>query len=382
MFFPGVRRRTFHVPHAILPFALAVVAVTLTISAWAVFSPRQAGLEAIARPLPDISSIGSVAYTVPGKDFDELVVRRASDDSTPDVVATFPNSGSTGYHAHGSASPLGGSVAVISLPSFATRGSAGLSLVEVATGEVVSVPGTFDYFTAIAWAPDESKLAAVKYSDGPGGRVQTVVEIDAASAGSKPVAQFTDALDVVPVGYSFDSARLFVVVVDQKGSNLYVVGREKAQLIAELSPGRTRDWSLSPDGARLAFIDILAGGSRTLVGRTLVIATGSVTTLPADANQLGSTWMPGSAVPAFGGPGGTWQLSSPDAGGAYIVPEQWAPNSAYLVANVFAAGSDKDGKPATALELVEPERPGAESTRTVLSDIPGAVFLGWVHNIN
>ena len=379
MFFPGVRR-AFHIPESAIPVFLAFVAIVTGIVAWAIATRSNAGIEAPAHPLPDIASIRSVAYTVPGHDFDDLVVRPADGSTSPRVIATFPNSGATGYHIHGASSPLGDYVAVVSLPSFTTRAGAGLSIVDVANGSVATIRGQFDYFTRVAWSPDGSRVAAVRYEEIDGARVSTVVEVDVASGAVRPVAQFQDAIDVAPVGYSFDSERLYIVAVDNRGSNLFLERAGKVQLEAELSPGRTRDWNLSPDGSRLAFVDILAGGSRTFVGRTLVIATKSVTTLPAAADQFGASWMPGSPVPAFGGPGGSWQLTEPGEAGAYLVPAAWSPDSQYLVGNVYApAGAEATTR---SLELVVRESQNAPSKRVVLSNDPGAAFLGWVHNLN
>lgn len=381
MFFPGARRRAFHVPHALVPFGLAIVAVVVALIAWAFFSRSDAGLENPGRPLPDIASIRSVAYSLPGQDFDEVVIRPADLSTAPRVIATFPNSGSTGYHIHGAASPLGDHIAVVSLPPFASRDSGTLSLVDTATGDVRAVDGLFDYFTRVSWAPDGSRLAAVRYEATATGRKQTVVEVNRETRTVRPVADFPDALDVVPVGYSFDSDRLFIVVVDNKGSNLYMERDGKIELESELSPGRTRDWALSPDGSRLAFVDVLAGGSRTFVGRTLIVATGAVTTLPSQGEQLGVSWMPGSPVPAFGGPGGSLQLSSPSNETAYVLPAGWSPDANYLVATIVT-DSHNDAQTSGSLELVGRETPNSSSNRIVLSDGPGTAFLGWVRNLN
>lgn len=382
MFFPGVRRRSSRVPHAVVPFGLAICSIALTLLGWAIFAPSRAGLEFNLHPYPDIASIGSIAYTVPGEHFDDVVVRSAVEGSAPRVIATFPSSGSTGYHVHGAASPLGDRLAVVSLPSFVSRAHANLSLVDIASGEVSTIDGMFDYFTRVSWAPDGMRFAAVRLSAGTGEKTQTVVQVDLETGTTRDVASFTDALDVVPVGYSFDSARLFVVVVDQRGSNLYVERGGKLQIESELSPGRTMDWALSPDGSRLAFVDILAGGSRTYVGRTLTTATGAVTSLPATADQLGASWVPGSPLPTFGGPGGGLQLSEPANAGAYVIPGSWSPNASFLVANVFTGAVDPGGEPGRSLELVNATSREGPSVRTVLSEDADTAFLGWVRNLN
>lgn len=379
MFFPGVRR-AFHVPESVVPVLLALLATAVGVVAWAVVTRSNVGVEAPAHPLPDIASIGSVAYTAPGADFDDLVVRRAGEASTPRVVATFPNSGATGYHIHGASSPLGDAIAVVSLPPFTGRAGATLSVVRVADGVVERIPGSVDYFTRIAWSPDGTRVAAVRYEEVDGARRSTVFEFDLVSAEVRTAAQFTDALDVAPVGFSFDSDRLYIVAVDNRGSNLFFERSGKVQLQAELSPGRTRDWMLSPDGSRLAFVDILAGGSRTYVGRTLILATKSVTTLPATSDQFGASWMPGSSMPDFGGPGGSWQLTDPGESGAYLVPAAWSPDSHYLAGSVYEpAGVNANTR---SLELVARETATSPGGRIVLSDDPAAAFLGWVHNLD
>lgn len=377
MFFPDIRR-ALHVPRFLTPFLLLLLALVAGVAAWGVATRPGGNVATSPQVLPDIASVRSVAYTIPGHDFDDVVVRRADGLGEEQVVATFPNSGATGYHIHGSASPLGDFVAVVSLPPFTARSGANLSILTLAGGSVRSVAGRFDYFTRVAWSPDGTKIAAVRYQDANGVRQNSVVEVDTATGAVRAVAQFSDAFDVVPVGYSFDSSRLYIVVVDNRGSNLFLERDGKVQLEAELSPGRTRDWALSPDGSRLAFVDILAGGSRTYVGRTLVIATKSVTTLPATANQFGASWMPGSPLPAFGGPGGSWQLTDPGATEAYLVPSAWSPDSMYLAGAVYApAGTDATVR---SLELVQRETSTAPGHRVVLTDVPGAAFLGWVRN--
>jgi hypothetical protein len=196
------------------------------------------------------------------------------------------------------------------------------------------------------------------------------------------MAAFENVFEAVPVGYSFDGARLFTVVLDQRGTNLYAARPGRTELVAELSPGRTGYWALSPDGARLAFVDILGSGSRRYVGRTLTIATGAISTLPAEKDQFGASWMPGSPLPSFGGPGGAWKLTDPAAQSGYIVPEAWSPDGQLLVATVYSPGDDPAGRPSTVIEIITPTTTTSPSSRYRVSDASGASFLGWVKNLN
>jgi Tol biopolymer transport system component len=140
------------------------------------------------------------------------------------------------------------------------------------------------------------------------------------------------------------------------------------------SPGPTRDWSLSPDGARLAFVDRLGAAERRYAGRTLVIATGSVSDSPSQSDQLGAAWRPGSVVADFGGPGGTVRLTA-DAGQSYLMPVAWSPDGETLAATVYESGRDGNLQGGESVELVTPQQ------RLRISDVPGVRFLGWVQGM-
>ena len=85
MFFPGVRRRVFHLPHAVVPFGLAVVAISVTLVGWAVFAPSGAGNTSVVAGT-DITTIKSIAYTSPGIGADDLVVKPAAPGLAPQVM--------------------------------------------------------------------------------------------------------------------------------------------------------------------------------------------------------------------------------------------------------------------------------------------------------
>jgi len=380
VFFPGVRRRYVRLPHAFTPAALALTAVSIGLAAWVLLTTSPTGNGELPAETLQLASVESIAYILPSGDFDDLVVQPASPGKAGVVVASFPYDGFSTFHARGAASPLGSSVATLWLP----RGSAKaqLAITELSTRHTRQIEGSFDYFSPIAWDSRATRFAAVSTVETPNGRETTVFEVEVASGRATAVAQFSAAFDVAPVGYSFDGTSLLIVLVDQRGSTLLAERAGKIELVSEVSPGRTRDWSLSPDGARLAFVDILGAGSRTFVGRTLTLATGATTTLPAERNQVGVRWAPGSPVPTFGGPGGSLELSDPTQEAAYIVPGGWAPDGGSLVATVYSEGSDKRARPATAIELITLARANAPSTRVSISTAPGASFLGWVTNLN
>lgn len=385
MFFPGVRKRAFHPPHALVTLGLATAAIGATLAIWAAFAPS-VGVDTPVASAPDISAIRSVAYVNPGPGADEIVVRSLRPGATPLVLANFPNDPFSRTHARGSASPHGNVLAILWLPPLTNSNQARLSLVDLATRERVDIPGDFDHLSPVAWAADGSRFTVVATTRMDGGvRRSEIFEVDTAAYRATQVATFEGAFEVVPVGYSYDGARRYTVVVDQTGSNLYAERNGKNERVAELSPGRTAFWSLSPDGARLAFVDILASGARTYVGRTLTLATKAITTLPADGNHFGATWMPGSPLPAFGGPGGAWQLSGEGEASGYVVPRGWAPDGTAFAATVYTTATEGAGRPTSSIEVVVtgprvlPEAGPAAPVQ--ISNAEGAEFLGWVADL-
>jgi hypothetical protein len=364
---PGIRRGLFP-RRPLSPFILAAVAVVTAVALWAFSSSAPVSTDGFGLPAISAAEIRSVAYFEPDPEarVDRLLVRRAAAGSEPVAVATFPYT-FTGLHARGVAAPTGDRIAVLSVDG--TKGSAATLTILGLDGTPLTVEGGFEYLSPIAWAPDGQRFAVIASGE-PG--VTRVMEVQLPEASVAEVARFTAAFQVVPLGYSIDGARLYVVVLDQAGSNLWMVRGGAMQRIAELSPGRTRDWVLSPDGSRVAFIDILSASSRTYVGKTLTIATGAVTTWQAGRNQVGATWQPGNPLPVFGGPGGSLQLEDPSPEAAWVVPHAYAPLGDYLVVSTIASESKDQARPAASLWIATPAR------RELLTDSPGASFVGWV----
>lgn len=371
MLVPGVRHG-IHVPRSLIPLSLGTFAVVAAVVAWAVFGPRQTGTDLAPMAVAPLGDVRSIAYSVPAEGgVDHLFVRDAAPGAEPELVAVIPHF--PGFHARGSASPLGDRVAVLSVTSGVF---ASLYMVDVAARETTAVPGSLDYLSALAWSPDGQRLTAVQSSAEDGNRVARVLEVDVAAGAARMVAEFRNPFAVAPVGYSIDGERLFVVVVDETGSHLWERRNGEVRRLAELSPGRTRDWALSPGGSRLAFIDVLGGGSRTYVGRVLTIATGAISTQPAERDQVGAAWEPGSPVPVFGGPGGALALEEPGPEGGYVVPLDWAPAGDTWVATVIVPGADRTLRAEEFIELQ------TRSSRERIAVEPGSSFFGWVRSLD
>jgi dipeptidyl aminopeptidase/acylaminoacyl peptidase len=367
-----------HLPQSLVTFSLTATAVVGTIVAWAILtaSPTSTDFHVVAGLPPDPSAIRSVAYSVPGPREDAIYVRTTDPDATPTLVATFKNL--FGLHARGLASPQGDRIAVLSVSNYPLS-VARMSIVDLVTGvQHPPFEAEFEYLSHLSWAPDGERIAGVRYSlmDNAGRVLADVLETDARTGLTSIVARFDNAIEVAPVGYSPDGERLFIVVVDQAGSNLWVERAGKLQRVGQMSGGRTRDWSMSHDGARLAFIDVRAGTGRVYVGRTMLIATGAVNDASTPGDQIGVAWPPASEVADFGGPGGSVRLAMEPPESAYVIPVRWSPDGSVLAARVVTReGDSTDAGPSEFIELATSE------SRIRLSEGAGAWFFGWVNNI-
>ena len=371
MMVPGTRHR-FDVPSLTAPAVAGFAALVVGVAAWGFVSTRS-NLSVQApyyTPSANMSRMTSIAYVAPGERQDVIYIRSREQGAAAQQLISFPSA--FNLHARGTASPAGDSLGIVTLAGN-SGARASLTFITLPGKEIIVAGSQFDFLTEVVWAPDGGFVAGQLSSlPDSAGRVHVdILQANAATGSVATLAQFEDVLIALPIGYSPDGARLFVVTVDQSGSWLWTVGLSGQHKLGRLSTGRTRDWRLSPDGARVAYIDSPVG-DRSYSGRVFVLATGSVRTAQQGTEQIGATWRPGSAVPDFGGPGGSLQLDPAASTGSYVVPIEWSPDGLVLVAHVLTAGNDPLDPPTVSTQLV------STSHRSLLSEAPGASFLGWV----
>lgn len=374
----------FPVPRHLPPILFGIIVIAVMLVAWAALTPSSISNESSSVPAPvSPSLVRSIAYTVPSGNADNVYVRPINATGAGQLIASFPSY--FDLHARGSASPAGDRLAVLSTTGIGST-YARLTLIQLPVAnqgisendaQAGSVP-TVDYLSTVTWSRDGEDVVVTHTAppDATGRSSIQLLQVDAASLAVTTVATFENVYGAAPVGFSIDGRALFVVVTDQSGSNLWAVNGGRSQKLAALSPGRTRDWSLSPDGSRLAYIELLGSGERTYAGRTLVIATGAVIDSDPSTNQLGPVWEPSSQVPDFGGPGGTVQLALASPVAAYLVPASWSPDGSTLAATIYSASSDLGIPSPATIELV------TSGHRVPLATAEGAQVFGWVRNVN
>lgn len=116
-----------------------------------------------------------------------------------------------------------------------------------------------DLLVKPVWSADAAAL--VVRQTAPEGTTALVL-LDVATAARRELV--SDAGALFPIGFSRDLALLYYARLSLAGSDLFrvpVTASSEPVLLAHLSDGLTRDWSLSPDGGRIAYLNLSQRGS-------------------------------------------------------------------------------------------------------------------------
>jgi hypothetical protein len=236
------------------------------------------------------------------------VVARAEHDA--DVLVVVPADGGDpieigrvahlpGYASYGAISPDGRHVAlVVADGGTPTRPTASLVVVDLQSGKAEARAHGLDYLQTPTWSRDKSSIAVTRTSGGDGSRADVdILAVPANGGAERNLARAEAVLGAYPIAFDADG-RLLYVAIDGRGSVLF---RDDTQL-AQLAPGITRDWRLSPDGLQLAFIETFTSGGVRYLPRTMDLAGGAsaLAQVAGDGPQaLGAAWKPGGE-PVFG----------------------------------------------------------------------------------
>lgn len=376
MLVPGMRQKRLEIPPIIGPVLVAVAATVIGVGAWLVAETQR---RSPSMPAVDSSpivgdNVNSLAYIVPSGREDIVYIRSRQPGSAPQRVVAFPSA--FNLHARGDASPLGDTLGLVTV-SGNTGALATLTFVTLPGREIIVGASPLDFLSTITWTPAADRVATQLSSlPDAAGRVSVdIVETTVATGSARTLTTFSDVLHATPVGYGPEGRVLYIVTLEQSGSVLWSVTSDGTQKrLGRLSTGRTRDWTLSPDASRIAFVEAKVG-ERSSGGRVFVIATGVIRDSGSKLEQIGTVWRPGSLTPDFGGPGGSVALDA--AGdGSYLVPLAWSPDGTTLVATVLAP--DSTSTPAGDVVAEPTVQVLTAEGRSLLADEPGARFVGWV----
>ncbi len=281
-----------------------------------------------------------------------VTVVGAGANADPMEIATVPHL--QGYSLRGSVSPSGRQVALLA-PDHGLRAHplASLLALDLETGLVTRLAEGLEPLQEALWTPDSTAIVVTR-----GGRTATgelyVAVVRIGLDGRETVIEgHAGALMVAPLGFDAEG-RLLAVRLDADGSTLTRAGEP----LRWLSSHVTRDWALSPDGARIAFIEANTwGGLRYLPRVVWIEGGGGVAAASTSTTQaLGTAWSPTGGGPSFGRepsiPPGSVSAQAP---AGFDVPLGYSRDGVSLVVQRWSGASfDAPGTPS--LQMVTPEQ--------------------------
>jgi len=317
------------------------------------------------------------------------------DPSQRRQVALIPHRAEWGVKA--SLSPDGRYLAYVTFPEGALDEGfqSDAYLLDLETGEKKLLAEGVDLHLRPLWSPDGQFLFLRRSLE----QEVTVLQVDLTRPREDPdrirtilQASVEDVATFIPIGFANDV--LYFVQIESDGSTqvgAYALSTQQATPVIRLSEGRVaRDYDLSPDSRRLAFLmQEPAQGKLRFRAFVADLATKSVAPLETDGlgggDQLRPLWHPDGAHIAVG------QLSSkgepaavalvPLAGGelsflpapaaGFDVPLVWAPDGSFLAVTSFEGGSGA-GPDRTRLVLVAPH-----GQRLVVAEGADMEAIGW-----
>jgi hypothetical protein len=286
---------------------------------------------------PAAQLTGRIAYFEFGATADTLWLVSAANPAERARAFVVPHA--RDYGAVPSLSPDGGWLAYSALPAQITNpgpdSPADLWLAPLAKdAQPRLLTSGVDLLVPAVWTPDASAVA-YRRSDADG---YMLALLPVAGEEERILARTAPEVAPFPVAFSPDGASLLYVTLSGDGSTLHavVLASGASSEIGRLSGGLTRDWRLSHDGSRLAFLEMrFSAATVTSQAFVLEVATGERTAVTeVDVSAFGP-----------GGRGGLVQFAEgrvsrqagPETG--FDVPLASAPGGPAYLVRAFSGSS-------------------------------------------
>ena len=349
---------------------------------------------------PSASGSARIVINEFGIEADTLWVAPADKPSQRQVVAVVPHAAHYGIYA--TLSPDGRYIAYTAL-SPGLRDASSDSPAEV---WVMGADGSYprllatdaDLLITPVWAPDSASLVfrRSQSQENAAGTFELVrislAGSDSTAAGLAESTLVAAEAGLFPVGFSPDGDRFYYTQISAAGTELGQVptGSGFPSLLAHLGDDFTRDWHLSPDGDRLAFLTPQQSQAGTVLRAMVVELNGTFQLRPVlptadrptqDFNPiwhpkdgdltlgrlaLGEAKAPAMRVDASG----PQPLEAPSQG--FDVPLAWSPDGGTLALRSFQGDMESEVSP-WHLVLLD-----AEGQRREVKAESEISFVGWV----
>jgi hypothetical protein len=274
----------------------------------------------------------------------------------------------TGYGVVPSLSPDGNLIAYTAANG---RDHADLWLLDVAIGDAQRLTVDVD-LSAPIWS-NESDAVVVRRSSSGDGIPENAQLLRIDLAGGVSTLASADAA-LYPIEFA-PHGMLYYTSVSASGTDLHITNGVGSDTIAKLSDSIARDWDLSPDGKRLAYLSPRAAGgyAATVLDTVTGEAAKAVGEVASSSGpEFSPIWAPDSSL-TVGRLGETLDGDGRTAGGSgFDVPLCWSPNGAHLIVRRFEGTSSADPGPSW-LWVID-----ATGQQHRLSDISDIVVAGWL----
>lgn len=225
------------------------------------------------------------------------------------------------------------------------------------------------------WSPDGSSIVFRRSTP----ESYKFVVVDARGTSERAFATSSDAL--FPIAFTPDGRQLYAARVRLDASALLAidVATGAQREVGSLAPGLTRDWTLSPDGRSVAYLEMTQTGS-DLVSRAFLIDTASGERRAASkttGSDLSPVWSTATSVTigqTQAGPTseGVTSLADSKATTGFDVPLGWSPDGQAIAVRSF------DGKSVLAPGNAALSILHSDGSHTILTN-KEATFLGWTN---
>jgi hypothetical protein len=342
--------------------ACAVAAAGLTIGLRAGTSQQPDDASRALAALVERSGTALV-YSEFGDSADTIWATNPSDPDDHLALGIAPHD--AGYGVFPALSPDGRFVAYTAL----SGGRGELRLLDIKAQSTRTLAAGVDLQATPVWSNDSASVV-VRRSSGGDENAPIESELLQVDLNGTTTTIVDEQAGVYAIDFSPEGA-LYYASLNASGTTLKRAGAAGIEDVALLSNDIARDWTISPDGARLAYA---ASGDAGFAVSVLDIATGESGTAGSSSGAgFSPVWAPdgtlsiGNEDRTFGAGG-----AASSGGSGFDMPVSWASDGSYFVVRHFEGESAADPGPSWLWAI------DATGSRQRIADTSDIVVAGWL----